>query len=711
MVKKILPYAGYLLVIFILFIPILPLNRTSLIFGDDIHRQYYFYREFFNTFFEKGIMPWWNPYLFGGNPFIANPVVNIWYPPTWLFMLFPITSAYPLHLALHVFMAMAGMYWLGRRWLSRSSSWTAGLVFGLSGFFMARIWAGHVDVIAAASFMPWVFGAFWNLLDKGDKHNSGRRIALASGLFALQLYAGYQTMAFFTIVAIGIATLLFCFIHKDIKSFVRVIAAGIIGLGLAGLQLIPEQEFFRNSIRTYSFPYSWNAYGAATLDSLKQLVNPFIFGDQLSYYGPPPNYPEHAMFIGIIALVLAVFAVIGLLKFPKLPTVTTEKLPIAVFLLIVIFSLWISLAGNAFFDLQKFAWQIIPMYHYLRFPSRHLILFVFAASALSGFGFELIRSVKRVRGTGEIVVITLILLELVPFARHFIAVREIPEARHDKNLLALLKQDREPYRVLPNFGVWVPPRDSFDFDSAAGYGIFSATGYDPSILRSYYEFFDAANGNNVPSILEHDVQVPYLNVDSPYTNFLNIKYILMPRGYDSLAGTTGERFKLLSEDTVRDYRLYQNLNVLPRFFFVNTAEYLPAAEIKSRIQSNTADLATTVLVDESSFAGEKLKDQCPTGAVKSIQIKSYSPNTITLNVSTPCDTYLVSSEVWYPGWTAYVDGKKTGILRSNISFRTVFIPKGNHTVLMTYSPGIFVFGLFVSLVSFGILIILRKVRS
>lgn len=47
------------------------------------------------------------------------------------------------------------------------------------------------------------------------------------------------------------------------------------------------------------------------------------------------------------------------------------------------------------------------------------------------------------------------------------------------------------------------------------YGIQSATGYDPSILRSYYEFIALASGKSgKEAVLDVDVQVPYLTSNS-----------------------------------------------------------------------------------------------------------------------------------------------------------------------------------------------------
>lgn len=662
MCSKIIPYilaiVLYSIVVAFVFGRALFPGDGLLLFGDDIHGAYYFFRQFFNSFLQEGIWPWWNPYIFSGTPFIANPIVNIWYPPTWLFVFLPLNIAYSWHVALHILWAMVGMYVL-LRFLLRPTSyifhpdiapWVGGLVFGLSGFFAARIWAGHVDVIAAASWMPWVFGAFWHLNNdrwKNLRHGGeistslNRRVVIAAVVLAMQLLAGYQTMAFFTAIAVFIVTLLLCYFVKSFKPLLFAGLAGLLGVGLAAIQIIPAQEFFRASIRTFDFPYSWNSYGSLTLQSLKQFFNPFIFGNQLTYSGPPPNYWEHAMFVGRVGLGLAIFGVFMAHKLRR----TERLLPIG-FVCIALFGLWVALGPNAPVDLQKILWTLIPPYHSLRIPPRHLILFVFGTSALAAFGLQLVKI-----HVVQMVMAAFVVVEMVGFARHFIELRPIPEARHDGELIRILKKDNEPYRMLSNFGMWIPPRDSFDFDASMSYRIFNATGYDPSILRSYYEYIDLANGNAPgSSILTHDVQVPYLNLFSQATDFLNIKYILVPRAYDPLYGVKTDRFVLLREDVTRDYRLYENKKVKPRFFFDNGT----------------------------------------------VMVKKYTPNEIVLSTDNKTGETLFSSEVFYPGWEGFIDGKKVDVIKTNHAFRALFVPAGRHTITYRYSPRIFLIGGFVT---------------
>jgi hypothetical protein len=319
---------------------------------------------------------------------------------------------------------------------------------------------------------------------------------------------------------------------------------------------------------------------------------------------------------------------------------------------IVVFGLWVSLGNNAVFDLQYFLWNVVPMYRYLRIPPRHLILVVFGLSALAGLGIG-----KLKYRWVQVIFVLLILVDLVPYGRRFIQLKEIPELRHDKEILAILQEQTEPYRVLLDYGVWVLPRDSFDFNSAMSYGIFSASGYDPSILRNYYEFIDAANKTQKPSILDHDVQIPFLYLFLPYVNFLNVRHIIVPREYDPLYGVNLAQFTKIREDILRNYRLYENHDAWPRFFLVPAARAFDTRELMA-------------------------------GAIRRIEDQ-------------PSDVvYITSHDARKLGTVRPdCDGKTAPVLEGNLAFRTVYVPKGSHVLRFVFTPWSVLLGGIVTIVS------------
>ena len=47
---------------------------------------------------------------------------------------------------------------------------------------------------------------------------------------------------------------------------------------------------------------------------------------------------------------------------------------------------------------------------------------------------------------------------------------------------------------------------------------------------------------------------------------------------------------------------------------------------------------------------------------------------------------VVFSEIYYPGWTATVDGKSVEMGRVNYILRAINVPAGNHKVVLTFRP-------------------------
>ena len=61
-----------------------------------------------------GRWPLWNAQLFAGQPFAADPLAGLWYPPNWLLLLTPLPLGFNLVLALHLAWAGYGLYRFAR---------------------------------------------------------------------------------------------------------------------------------------------------------------------------------------------------------------------------------------------------------------------------------------------------------------------------------------------------------------------------------------------------------------------------------------------------------------------------------------------------------------------------------------------------------------------------------------------------------------------
>src|SRR5207245_7327645 len=72
-------------------------------------------------------------------------------------------------------------------------------------------------------------------------------------------------------------------------------------------------------------------------------------------------------------------------------------------------------------------------------------------------------------------------------------------------------------------------------------------------------------------------------------------------------------------------------------------------------------------------------------------------NDLALRVHASGNAVLVTSDQYFPGWDATVDGHSTPIRPANVAMRAIAVPAGDHTVVFTYEPSQFRYGLLFSI--------------
>ena len=80
-------------------------------------------------------------------------------------------------------------------------------------------------------------------------------------------------------------------------------------------------------------------------------------------------------------------------------------------------------------------------------------------------------------------------------------------------------------------------------------------------------------------------------------------------------------------------------------------------------------------------------------------VEVVSGNYMQVRTSSKIANFLVTSDVYYPGWRARVDGQETPLYRANYALRGVLVPPGDHVVLFEYRPRSFKVGAVISLLS------------
>lgn len=142
--------------------------------------------------------------------------------------------------------------------------------------------------------------------------------------------------------------------------------------------------------------------------------------------------------------------------------------------------------------------------------------------------------------------------------------------------------------------------------------------------------------------------------------------------------------------------IYLNKNYLPRAWVVHqVTQVATTAEAQEKLGSPHFNPASEVVIEgqlpepllQSSQAAEKPR------------FISYGPSASKLEVNLPTPGILVMSDLYYPGWTALVDGVSQPIYAANLTMRGVYIPAGVHQIEFVYSPLPFKLGVYISLLT------------
>jgi hypothetical protein len=140
-----------------------------------------------------------------------------------------------------------------------------------------------------------------------------------------------------------------------------------------------------------------------------------------------------------------------------------------------------------------------------------------------------------------------------------------------------------------------------------------------------------------------------------------------------------------------------NLHALPRAYFI-----VPS-QVPSEIQ--TVESLGCWSVHQGVQVEDPGTGQGASGFFRkdAAEIAAYEPERVEIATRSPREGFVVLSDTYRPGWSAFVDGEEAPILRAQTAFRAVPVPAGEHRILFLYRPWSLRAGTAVSLVSLLIL--------
>ena len=358
--------------------------------GTDLSGQFIPWRDFGFSQLRHGHIPLWNPYIYGGVPYVGGFQSALFYPLNWLHLVLPLAFAINLLIALHVFLSGAFMYlWASRRGLNPQASVVSGALLMFCGAGFLHIYAGHLPNLYS---MPWVPLLFL-VVDELAEHARTQRdwiksCLIGAGALAMQILAGHPQYVFYT----GVSVLLYGAFRlwKCEQRWRLILGLGCVygsGVALSAVQLFTGLAASGQSVRSLGTPFEFASMFSLPPENFLTWVAPGVFGDMIGcpYWGRGYLW-EMSLFIGISSLVLAIYGAIESAK--------PLRRHLAAMVLVLLL-----LALGSHTPLLQFLYHAVPGFNQFRGSSK----FIWQASTflalLAGVGLHtLSKDERRLRG-------------------------------------------------------------------------------------------------------------------------------------------------------------------------------------------------------------------------------------------------------------------------------------------------------------------------
>jgi hypothetical protein len=726
-----------------------PMLAGRWLLGDDQYVTGYGFRLFGAEMFRATHhIPEWNPYLFGGLPFIAAMHGDIFYPTAWLRWIMPVDTAMNLGFLAHIVLAGVSLYLLvralGVRW---APAVIGGLAYELTGIVASLVRPGHDGKLFVSALAPLAFLALLRAI-RNRRQGGYAGLALVVGL---ALVSPHYQMTYYLLVACGLWTLYLVFLDPERPAGLRwpleiakALGAVVLGLGIAAIQVIPFVEYIPYSPRGAGGPSTGWDYAVLFSMPPEEIVTTVLpqFNGVLDHYWGRNFFKLHTEYLGAVVVVLAWLGVTG----------RSRRRLVQAFGAIAILFLLVSFGGHTPF---YYAWyELMPMMKKVRAPGMAFFLVALPVSVYAAFGTErLLRGEVALRSLA-IPLAVLGGLALLGAAGVLQAVATVlagaeQAARVAANADALQGGAlRLLVVVLLGGGIlWAIWRGRLTGSAAVAALAVAVVGDLWSVDRLFFDFRDPASVTYAEDAVTsrlRAVSKPYRVLDAgvyqgSYLMAHDIQTVLGYHGnevrfYDELLGGKGQwRYagnpNLLDLLAVR-FLLLPEAQAVPGYHQVlgpvTTTPGAPAVLFErdtvpayARVVAGAAKLAEDQIVptvldqrfpydqlalysDSAALSPEKIRPgQIPGPAPVTATVAAWAPGKmrVTLSGAASAPTYLVIGENWYPDWHATVDGKPAAVHRADYTLLSVVLPPGAREVRLWFASSSYPLGKVVTAVA------------
>lgn len=713
----------------------------------------------------QGAWPLWNGHLYGGAPHVGDIQAGFLYPPNLLLFLidpdFSYAALQGMSMA-HLWFAGAGMYLFLSHCcgLRRTAALGGGLAFMFSDAFIIHF--GNLNLNAVLSWLPWVFWAYAAALRNVSSESRQEvamptrwpRFLLAAALpgmlLAVGSLAGHIQATLFIALTLAGYTLLWVYLRRaGLRAahigwaFGTLFVTGLVTFLLLGPILLPALELAGRTGRA-----AWTYTEAAGYSlSPAQLIGWLIPG----FFGRGPQFHWGAWprvevgYLGILPLVLAGVGVLlrhrehgryiwpmawlalgsfilalGIYTIPHgwltlLPGLGQLRAP-ARMIVVTDFALAVLAASGldillrplnadrraALARVQRVLWRSTAVVAGIVLPLAYLALilvqdrdpaivtrvsisliavvsFALLLAASTGWLWARLRDAARLGTLGGLAV-ALIFIDLASLgAYQDLGERDPSRAFEHPAIAGFLAGQPGPYRIDSRTQIqalWQP-------DAALLYGLEDVNGIsNPLVLADFERYWEALGSRS-----------------TPLYDLLNVKYVL---GAKDVA-LDWDKFTL-AFDGDPQLNVYENRRALPRAFVASRIQVEETQDaVLAAMLAPGFDPTTTAVV--LADTGQPI----PAGGSGTVTDLRVAPNRLTFRTSLDGDALVFVSQVWYPGWQVWIDGRPAGVpagtpWRADYLFQAVAAPGGDHLVELRFVPRMWQAGWVLAFVAVGLIL-------
>lgn len=674
--------------------------------GDSISIQMPFKYKLCQKIKEK-TLPFWVKDMGLGYPLMAEGEVGVLNPINIITCaLFDYKAAFNYQMILHSAVGQIGLILLA---FQLGLSIYAGLFLAALFPFAPIILMSYMEIsiVYPLFFLPFILAAVLRLIKK----QSIKNVILLSLAIFFQFLVSHLQVSFTSAVFIFSFLIIHLYLKKTklSKSVKALFLCGfsyVVGGLFAAAQLLPSLEFFSNSNRgsvlsgSYAATYDQNF----VIKNILTIFYPYIFGKaQTGTFTFGAAFPwESTLFIYYLPLIFLLLAI----KFrEKLKQYFLYEL-FFVFLLLFL----IALGKNSPISFI----HSLPGFSSFRFPTRFVYIMVFILSLISTLALhQVFNMVKRkvVKYLLFLIIIVTLLIEQYTFNYNFHVLYDHAQLFTTQTISRIVSnKDR----------IYVPDTDVYFISKK-----YINEGYMNENRNFFYHYLNDLSADNtgliygrssinlrigpyihrnnllISDIIDKKSGIDLKEKEASFSAMAKNKLYLMGTDYVISSFKYKNSDFLELQETIPnktyDYKinLYRYKGDASRIKFYNSSKYVETyADVKDSLEND--DLSKFVLLEDVKLS-DKYYDGPP--VTSSYEIIDDKDEYLKFSSTTDIDSILVLADNYYPGWAAFVDGKRTPIFRANFAFRGVELPKGKHTVVFKYEPVSFYLGAKISLIS------------